>query len=238
MLAALLLAGLVAAPVTSAALFVPVRPRRRVAGTWPATRRLVLALLGTVLLAAVVGGGPRRARRDPDQRDRRDRRPGRDEPAVAAGDPALERARAPVLGRRACSCSSSYLAFMLCSGPSTSGLGGFGTTGGVLLWLLEAVRRVAGLRVPVGALRRARHASSWRRRITRDDAAGRCRAERPAVREPARAGAQRAAGDGDRDADARCCGSTTRATRSSSSTTTPTTRRCGGRSRAGAPRTA
>jgi hypothetical protein len=51
MLAALLLAGLVAAPVTSAALFVPVRPRRRVAGTWPATRRLVLALLGTVLLA-------------------------------------------------------------------------------------------------------------------------------------------------------------------------------------------
>ena len=52
MLAALLLAGLVAAPVSSAALFVPVRPRRRVAGAWPATRRLVLALLGTALLAA------------------------------------------------------------------------------------------------------------------------------------------------------------------------------------------
>jgi len=52
MLAALLLAGIVAAPVSSAALFVPVRRPARTAGRWPATRRLLLALAGTVLLAA------------------------------------------------------------------------------------------------------------------------------------------------------------------------------------------
>src|SRR6185312_184318 len=45
-------------------------------------------------------GGPRSAGRDPDQHARRGGRRGRDEPAVAAGDPPLERARAPVLGRQ------------------------------------------------------------------------------------------------------------------------------------------
>lgn len=45
MLAALLLAGIVAAPVSSAALFLPVTRRRKVAGAWPATRRFVLALM-------------------------------------------------------------------------------------------------------------------------------------------------------------------------------------------------
>jgi len=52
MLAALLLPGSVAAPLTSAALFVPAHPRRTV-GAWPAARRLVLALLGTVVVGAI-----------------------------------------------------------------------------------------------------------------------------------------------------------------------------------------
>ena len=54
MLAVLLLAGVVAAPVSSAALFVPIRRRGRAAGRWPAVRRFLLALVGTAVLAAVV----------------------------------------------------------------------------------------------------------------------------------------------------------------------------------------
>src|SRR6266545_1873287 len=56
MLAALLLAGLVTAPISSAALFVPTERRGRTAGVWPATRRLVLALIGTAVLAALIAG--------------------------------------------------------------------------------------------------------------------------------------------------------------------------------------
>ena len=54
MLQAMLLAALVAAPLGSLALFVPIRRHARRAGTWPAIRRLVLAVLGTVVLAAAV----------------------------------------------------------------------------------------------------------------------------------------------------------------------------------------
>jgi cellulose synthase/poly-beta-1,6-N-acetylglucosamine synthase-like glycosyltransferase len=54
MLQAILLAGLVAAPLGSLALFVPVRRQARQAGTWSAIRRLVLAVLGTVVLAVAV----------------------------------------------------------------------------------------------------------------------------------------------------------------------------------------
>jgi Glycosyltransferase like family 2 len=56
MLQALLLAGIVAAPLGSAALFVPARLADRGAGTWPAVRRFVLAVIGTALLAAAVAG--------------------------------------------------------------------------------------------------------------------------------------------------------------------------------------
>src|SRR6266705_3511590 len=52
MLAALLLAGMVAAPLGSVMLFLPARRRVRVAGTWPAIRRFVLAVVGTAVLAA------------------------------------------------------------------------------------------------------------------------------------------------------------------------------------------
>src|SRR5215468_2346893 len=54
MLQALLLAGLVAAPLGSLALFVPMRRRAGRAGAWSAIRRFVLAVAGTVLLAAAV----------------------------------------------------------------------------------------------------------------------------------------------------------------------------------------
>lgn len=50
MLGALLLAGIVSAPTSSAALFVPARLRRRVTGAWPATRRFVFALVATAVL--------------------------------------------------------------------------------------------------------------------------------------------------------------------------------------------
>jgi glycosyltransferase involved in cell wall biosynthesis len=56
MLAALLLAGMVAAPLGSVLLFLPARRRRHAAGTWPAIRRIALAVAGTVVLAAAVGG--------------------------------------------------------------------------------------------------------------------------------------------------------------------------------------
>jgi hypothetical protein len=52
MLATLLLAGIVAAPLGSAGLFVRAGKRTHVAGAWAASRRFALALLGTVVLAA------------------------------------------------------------------------------------------------------------------------------------------------------------------------------------------
>ena len=48
MLQAMLLAGIVAAPLGSAALFLPVRRHARRAGVWSAIRRFSLAVIGTV----------------------------------------------------------------------------------------------------------------------------------------------------------------------------------------------
>ena len=55
MLQALLLAGLVAAPLGSLALFVQMRRHADRTGAWPAIRRFILAVAGTVVLAAGVG---------------------------------------------------------------------------------------------------------------------------------------------------------------------------------------
>ncbi|HXZ73752.1 MAG TPA: hypothetical protein VEH31_23170, partial [Streptosporangiaceae bacterium] len=57
MLETLLLAAIVAAPAGSASLFLPGRRRARKPGAWSAIRRFVLAVAGTVVLAAVVAGG-------------------------------------------------------------------------------------------------------------------------------------------------------------------------------------
>jgi cellulose synthase/poly-beta-1,6-N-acetylglucosamine synthase-like glycosyltransferase len=56
MLETLLLAAIFAAPLGSAALFLPARQHAQNTGAWPVTRRFVLALLGTALLAVVVAG--------------------------------------------------------------------------------------------------------------------------------------------------------------------------------------
>jgi cellulose synthase/poly-beta-1,6-N-acetylglucosamine synthase-like glycosyltransferase len=56
MLEALLLTGIVAAPLGSASLFVRARRRSSGAGAWPSVRRLVLAITGTLVLAALVAG--------------------------------------------------------------------------------------------------------------------------------------------------------------------------------------
>ena len=61
-LAALVLAGIVAAPVGTAGLLVQARRRSRTSGTWPAVRRFSFALAGTLVLAAVVIGGAAAAR--------------------------------------------------------------------------------------------------------------------------------------------------------------------------------
>ncbi len=54
MLQAVLLAAIVAAPLGSATLFLPIRRRARGAGTWPTVRRFALAVIGTAVLAAAV----------------------------------------------------------------------------------------------------------------------------------------------------------------------------------------
>ena len=46
-LTGLLLAGIIAAPLATIALFTPAHRPRRVAGAWPAFRRLTSALAGT-----------------------------------------------------------------------------------------------------------------------------------------------------------------------------------------------
>ena len=56
MFAALLLAGIIAAPLGSIALLLPVGEHRRPAGSWPGTRRFAMAVLGTMVLAALVAG--------------------------------------------------------------------------------------------------------------------------------------------------------------------------------------
>jgi cellulose synthase/poly-beta-1,6-N-acetylglucosamine synthase-like glycosyltransferase len=56
MLAALLLAGLFAAPIATVALFVRPAGRGRALGAWAWTRRLTLAVVGTAVLAACCGG--------------------------------------------------------------------------------------------------------------------------------------------------------------------------------------
>src|SRR5262245_17928820 len=56
MAAALLLAGIVAAPLGSVVLVLPTKRRIKASGAWPAIRRFVLAVVGTALLAAAVAG--------------------------------------------------------------------------------------------------------------------------------------------------------------------------------------
>ncbi|TAM89691.1 MAG: glycosyltransferase [Jatrophihabitans sp.] len=135
MLAAFLLAGLVAAPVATVALFLRVPFRGRAFGAWPWTRRLVLALLGTAVLAAVAAGalwgiGATLG----------------NVIAGAAGLAAVSLLWLPVTRRwsaRAHVCWSAttylflaYLVFML-EWTFATHLGVGGTVGGLILWAME-----------------------------------------------------------------------------------------------------
>src|SRR2546429_8847765 len=88
MLQALLLAGLVAAPLGSLALFVPMRRQAGRAGVWSAIRRFILAVAGTVVLVAAGGGGPPPPRAAPHQPGPRAAGGGGSPPHLSAGGPA------------------------------------------------------------------------------------------------------------------------------------------------------
>jgi cellulose synthase/poly-beta-1,6-N-acetylglucosamine synthase-like glycosyltransferase len=165
MLATLLLAGIVAAPVSSVALFVPVGWRGRAAGLWAATRRFVLALLGTAAVGAIVAATltlldlPRTN--------------------VIAGTvgfafasfvwlPATRRwnARAHLCWASSVFLFVAYLVFIL-DWTLRSGLGPLSMAGGVLLWVLEVFAALLACAY-LWELCDALGTERWRRRITRD----------------------------------------------------------------------
>ena len=164
MLAALLLAGIVAAPLGTAALFAGPRPRAGGTGAWGATWRVLLDLLGTVLVAAAAAGVLRLLHATE-----------RNLVAGVAGLVVASLIWLPATRRwtaRAHLCWSSsvflfvvYLVFAL-RWTFESDLGPASTVGGVLLWLLEvfaALLSCAYLWEICDALGTER----WRRRITR-----------------------------------------------------------------------
>jgi cellulose synthase/poly-beta-1,6-N-acetylglucosamine synthase-like glycosyltransferase len=165
MVETLLLAGIVAAPLGSAGLFVPIRRRTRAAGIWPATRRTVLALAGTCLLAAAVAIALRLLGVTRYHLV-----------AAAVGVVFASLIWLPVTRRwnaRAHLCWASsvflfvvYLTFAL-QWTFASHLGPAGTAGGVVLWVFEvfaALLSVAYLWEICDALGTER----WRRRVTAD----------------------------------------------------------------------
>src|SRR5580700_7826139 len=163
MLQALLLAALIAAPLGSAALFVPARLIDRGAGTWPAVRRVVLAVIGTAVLAVAVAGALRLI--------------GATEHNMLAGAAGVVVASLiwlPVTRRwsaRAHLCWAStvflfvvYLVYAI-EWTFHSNLGPFSTVGGVVLWLLEVFAAVLSCAY-LWELCDALGTEHWRRRIT------------------------------------------------------------------------
>ncbi|MBO0833040.1 MAG: glycosyltransferase, partial [Actinobacteria bacterium] len=135
MLAALVLAGVVAAPIGTASLLARARHRTRTAGAWPTARRLILAVGATVLLGAVVVGALRLF--------------GDSQHLAVEGAAGLAVASLvwlPVTSRwnaRGYLCWASsiflfvvYLVFVL-EWTLDSHLGTAGTIGGLVLWVLE-----------------------------------------------------------------------------------------------------
>jgi Glycosyltransferase like family 2 len=165
-LAALVLAGIIAAPIGTACLLVQARRRARTAGAWPAARRLILAVGGTIVLAAVVVAALRLL--------------GDSEHLAIDGAAGLVVASLvwlPVTRRwnaRGHLCWSStiflfvvYLAFVL-DWTFDSHLGVASTAGGLLLWLFElfaALLACAYLWEICDAL----GSEHWRRRLNRPE---------------------------------------------------------------------
>jgi hypothetical protein len=164
MLAALLLAGIVAAPLGSAGLFAGARPHARVTGPWPAARRLVLALIGTAVLAAAAAVVLRLLHATEHNLI-----------AGAAGVVVASLIWLPVTRRwraRAHLCWSSsvflfavYLVFAL-RWTFESHLGLASTAGGVLLWLFEVFAALLSCAY-LWEICDALGTEQWRRRITR-----------------------------------------------------------------------
>src|SRR5580704_6230275 len=163
MLAALLLAGIVAAPLGSAGLFAPARRPRRTAGTWPSARRLLLAVAGTAVLAVAVAVVLRLI--------------GATESHLVAGTVAVAAASLawlPVTRRwnaRAHLCWSSsvflfavYLAFAL-DWTLFGGLGAPSEAGGLLLWVLEVAAALLSC-CYLWEICDALGTENWRRRVT------------------------------------------------------------------------
>jgi cellulose synthase/poly-beta-1,6-N-acetylglucosamine synthase-like glycosyltransferase len=163
MLEALLLAAIVAAPLGSAALFLPARRHAHDTGAWPAVRRFTLAVAGTVVIAVAAAGLLRLLKAS--------------EHNLVVGVAGLVFASLiwlPVTRRwsaRAHVCWASsvflflvYLTYAL-EWTLNSHLGAASTVGGVLLWLLEifaALLCCAYLWEICDAL----GTEHWRRRIT------------------------------------------------------------------------
>jgi glycosyltransferase involved in cell wall biosynthesis len=165
MLAALLLAGIIAAPLTSLALFVPTRGPRRTRGAWATWRRFVLALVGTAALAGIVAGALYLLGYT-----------ARQSLVAAAALAAASLLWLPVTRRwsargHLCWAASVFLfAFYLAfvwNWTFASNLGAASTAGGLVLWTLElfaAVLACAYLWELCDALGTER----WRRRVTED----------------------------------------------------------------------
>jgi len=178
MLAAMLLAGIVAAPLGSAGLFVRASRPARAAGTWPAIRRLALALAGTGVLAAAVAGVLRLLHAT--------------EHNLVAGVAAVVIASVvwlPVTRRwnaRAHLCWASsvflfvvYLDFAL-TWTFDSHLGAASTVGGVLLWVFEVFAAVLSCAY-LWEICDALGTEHWRRRVTSAMPQGTADAELPFV---------------------------------------------------------
>src|SRR5882757_1547194 len=163
MLQALLLAGLVAAPLGSLALFVPIRRHARRAGPWSAIRRFILDVIGTVVLAALVAVALRLL--------------GASQHNLLAGAAGVAFASLiwlPVTWRwsaRAQVCWAStvflFVVFLVYALEWTldSHLGAASTVGGVLLWLLEVFAAMLSCAY-LWEICDALGTEHWRRRIT------------------------------------------------------------------------
>ena len=166
MLAALVLAGIIAAPVGTGALLIQARRRARTAGAWPTFRRLFLAIFGTALLGALVVGAMRLL--------------GDSEHLAveaAAAFAVMSLVWLPVTRRwnaRGHLCWSStiflfvvYLAFVL-DWTFASHLGLASTIGGVLLWLFEVCAAVLACAY-LWEICDALGSEHWRRRLSRPE---------------------------------------------------------------------
>jgi len=162
-LTGLLVAGIIAAPLSTIALFTPARQPRRVAGAWPALRRLTSALAGTAVLAGIVGAallllGVQAAI------------VARAAAALTVASlswlPATRRwnARAHVAWAATVFLFVAYLVFIL-QWTLASHMSAFNTAGGLVLWLLEAAAAVLACAY-LWELCDALGTQRWRRRIT------------------------------------------------------------------------